>query len=165
MSHSWDKQETDSAILAKNHGFREQICAVIEDLSGSLSAAQLKVLLPNSTMEECKFSSHIASRPFKACIFIVTRWPQQFFPQRDSRGDLLFSQKTLEGGTVAAQAAHNCCPWYSILLLGHKPHFSRYWNFFKLSSSIFTKQLVKNSSKKKKGWNHGRLWQPHGLAG
>jgi hypothetical protein len=108
------------------------------------------------------FSPHIAYKPFKACIFIVASWPVQFFTiGNDVIGGLIcLSQEALEGGTMAAQAAHNCCRRYSFLLPGHKPHFLRHWNFFKTSSSIFTKHLVKNCSKKKKGGRHGRLGRP-----
>jgi hypothetical protein len=73
---------------------------------------------------------------------------------------LCLSQEAVDGGAVAAQAAHNCCRRHSFLLLGHEPHFLRHGNFFKTSSSIFTKHLVKNFSKKKKGGRHGRLGRP-----
>jgi hypothetical protein len=36
MSRSRDKQETDSVNLTTNHGFLEQNCAGMEDLSGGL---------------------------------------------------------------------------------------------------------------------------------
>jgi hypothetical protein len=56
------------------------------------------------------FSSHIASKPFKACIFIVASWPVQFFTIRNDviGGPICLSQEALDGGTLAAQAAHNC---------------------------------------------------------
>jgi hypothetical protein len=108
------------------------------------------------------FSPHIASKPFKACIFIVASWPVQFFTIRNDviGGPICLSQEALDGGTLAAQAAHNCCRRYSFLLPGHKPHFLRHLNFFKTSSSIFTKHLLKNCNKKKKGGRHGRLGRP-----
>ncbi len=71
-----------------------------------------------------------------------------------------FSQEALDGGAVAAQAAHNYCHWYTFLLPGHKPHFFSHWKSYKISSSIFAKHLVKNCSEKKKVLSHGRLWRP-----
>ncbi len=46
------------------------------------AATQLEVLLLNDTTEECGFSPHIASRPLKACIFIVFSWPGLYFTLR-----------------------------------------------------------------------------------
>jgi hypothetical protein len=116
------------------------------------AAAQLEVLLLNGTTEERGFSPHIASKTLQSMYFIVAIWPGQFFftPRNGVVGRPL-SQEAVDGGSVAAQAAHNCCRRFSFLLLGHEPHFLRHWNFYKASSSIFTKHLVKNYSKKKKG--------------
>ncbi len=73
-------------------------------------------------------------------------------------GTHCLSQEALDGGTLAAQAAHNCCRRYPFLLPGHKSHFLSHWNFSKTSRSIFTKHLAKNCNKKKKGGrHHGRL--------
>ncbi len=47
-------------------------------LSAGLAAAQLKVLLLDGTTEERGFFPHIASRPCRACIYIVAGWPGPF---------------------------------------------------------------------------------------
>jgi hypothetical protein len=46
-------------------------------------AAPLAVLLLFDAIEECGFFTNIASRPFKACLFIVACWPGLFFTLRD----------------------------------------------------------------------------------
>ncbi len=70
------------------------------------------------------------------------------------------SQEALDEGALAAQAANNWCRWYSLLRPGHTPHFFSHWKSFKISSSIFTKHLVKYCREKKNRWCNGRLWRP-----
>jgi hypothetical protein len=47
------------------------------------AAAKLKVLLLEGTTEERGFFAHIASRPFRACIYIVAGWPEPFLSLGD----------------------------------------------------------------------------------
>ena len=108
------------------------------------------------------FKTHIVSRPFKERVLIVVRWQDRFFSSRDGVIWVTPSlrEKALYRGAVAAQAAHNCCPWYSFLLLGHNPHFFSHWKFASTLGLFFTRNLVKKICQKKKVWRHGRLWRP-----
>jgi hypothetical protein len=76
------------------------------------------------------------------------------------RRPICLSQEALDEGALSAQAAHNCCRWYSLLRRGHKPHYFSHWKSFKISSSIFTKHLVNYCREKKKRWCNGRMWRP-----
>ncbi len=55
-----------------------------------------------------RFFLNIASRLFKACIFIVDSWPGLFLTLRNGLVErpICLSQEALDGGAVAA---HNCC--------------------------------------------------------
>jgi hypothetical protein len=92
------------------------------------AAAQPEVLLLNGTTEERGFPPHIASKPFKACILLLPVGLDSFFYSKEwcCWEALCSSQEAVDGGSVAAQAAHNCCRRYSFLLLGHEPHFLRF---------------------------------------
>jgi len=139
--------------------FGNKKCPGMEDLSGGRSGRTTgSPTVWWYTTEERSFFRNIASRTFKACIFIVASSPELFFTLRNGvvGRTICLSQEAVDGGAVAAQ---NCGRWYSFLWPGHKLHFFRHWKSFKIAS-IFTKYLVKNCSEKKKVWRHGRLWRP-----
>ncbi len=112
----------------KIYGFGSKECLGIEDLSAGLAAAQLKVLMLDGTTEERGFFPHIASRPFRACIYIVAGWPGPFLSLGvGAVGETpCLTQEALDGGVVSAQAAHSWCHCYAFLLPGHKPQFFNY---------------------------------------
>ena len=84
MSCSWEKQKTDSVEWTKNHSFRKQ-------KMGQYRGFIWRPARPRSWKSYCLmvrqksavFSPHIASKPFKVCIFIVAIWPVLFFTLRN----------------------------------------------------------------------------------
>jgi hypothetical protein len=93
------------------------------------AAVQLEVLLLNGTTEERGFFPTYCIQTLQSMYFIVASWPGQFFfysKEWCCWETLCLSQEAVDGGSVAAQAAHNCCRRYSFLLLGHEPHFLRH---------------------------------------
>jgi hypothetical protein len=106
----------------------ETIRAGKEDLSGGRRGAQLEILLLNGTTEEGGFSPTYCIQTLQSMYFIVASWPGQLFFSKEwcCWETLCLSQEAVDGGSVAAQATHNCCRRYSFLLLGHEPHFLRH---------------------------------------
>ncbi len=139
--------------------------------SGAKNASAKRIYLPDWRPHNWKscclmvrqrsavFFPHLASRPFRASIYIVAGWPGPFLSLGvGAVGETpCLNQEAGDGGVVSAQAAHSWCHCYAFLLPGHKPQFFNYWNFFKTSSSNFTVHILNNCNKKKKGWCHGRL--------
>jgi hypothetical protein len=63
--------------------FGNKIVQVWRIYLAACAAAQLEVLLLNSSTEECQFFLTYCIQTLQS-MYIVTRWPQQFCSQRDS---------------------------------------------------------------------------------
>ncbi len=148
MIRPWEKQETDSVKWTKNRRFQEQKWAGIEDLYGGLRGGADGSPTAYWYNRRALFFPHILHPDHSKHAFLLFPVGLYCFYSKEwccSETHCL-SQEAADGDALAAQVAHNYCRWYSFLLPGHERHFLRHWIFFKTSSSIFTKHLVKNCS-------------------
>jgi hypothetical protein len=77
------------------------------------AAAQLEVLLLNGMTEECCFSPHIAPDPSKHVFLLLPVGLYCFFSKKWCCSEThCLSQEAVDGGSVAAQVAHNDCRRY-----------------------------------------------------
>ncbi len=84
MSRPWEKQETDSVKWTKNHRFQEQKMGRYRGfIWRPARPRRWKSFCLIAQQKSAVFSPHIASRPFKAYIFIVSSWPVVFFTIRN----------------------------------------------------------------------------------